>query len=161
MSRKALAKLELRCGFGRMNLGLVGPLPAHLKYSHHFLVTSILAPTYSLFNTQLYVHYRHTNVPQGTLWKSSPPNSGSASKSLIAQAFDRVELRGARRRDGAEDDPDNRGHDDGDDRRQARDRYAVVGKEAYRPRDGKPDHDADDASGHRDQNGFCQKLEPD
>ncbi len=47
------------------------------------------------------------------------PEDGEPTALLVAQTFDRIELRGAGGRDGAEDDPHNRRHDDGDDCRQA------------------------------------------
>src|SRR5580704_8212852 len=68
------------------------------------------------------------------------------SASLVAKAFDRIELRGTRGWDGAEDDPHNRRHDDGDDCRKARNWHAVVGEEANGVGDGKADHDAGNAS---------------
>src|ERR1700687_2512619 len=80
---------------------------------------------------------------------------------LVAQAFDGIELRSAGSRYGAEDDPYNRRHDNSNDRRQPRNRNAIVGEKAYRIGDGEANDNAGNASAERYQNGFSQKLEAD
>ena len=65
---------------------------------------------------------------------------------LVAQALDGIELGGAGGGDGAENHPDQRRHDNGDDGGPAVDWYAVLGKEAHRVRDSEADNDAGEAS---------------
>ena len=63
---------------------------------------------------------------------------------LVSQAFDRVEVGGAGGGNGAKDDSHQRGNDNGDDRREARNRDAILGKVT----DGKRDRQSDEKAEH-------------
>src|SRR6266852_8203129 len=80
---------------------------------------------------------------------------------LVAQAFDGIELRGADSGDGAEQDANQRGDNDGDDGGEARNGDAILGEVADGEGDGESDDDAEDAADEGDEDGLGEKLEAD
>src|SRR3984893_5898492 len=80
---------------------------------------------------------------------------------LVAQTFDGIELGGADSRNGAEQNADQRAHDDGDDRGETGNRNAIGGEEADGVGDGESDDDAEDAADEGDENGLGKELEAD
>src|SRR5260370_15759307 len=85
-----------------------------------------------------------------------PPSSLESSASrgpprfpvqlFVAQAFDRIELGGANRRNGAEQDADQGRDDDGDDGGEAGNGDAILGEETNGEGDGESDDDTEDAA---------------
>src|SRR5216684_7367991 len=78
---------------------------------------------------------------------------------LVAQAFDGIELGGADSGNGAEQDANQRGNNDGDDGGEARNGDAILGEVADGEGDGEPDDDAKDAADKGDEDGFREELE--
>src|SRR5260370_29067652 len=96
-----------------------------------------------------------------------PPLESSASRGprrfavqlFVAEAFDRIELGGANRRNGAEQDADQGRDDDGDDGGEEGNGDAILGEETNREGDGESDDDTEDADDEGDEHGFGEELE--
>src|SRR6202043_888051 len=80
---------------------------------------------------------------------------------LVAQAFDGIELGGADRGDGAEQNTDQRADGDGNDGRETGNRNAIGGEETDGVGDGESDDDAEDAADEGDENGLGKELKAD
>src|SRR5260370_13732122 len=98
-----------------------------------------------------------------------PPLESSASRGpprctvqlFVAQPCDRIELGGANRRNGAEEDADQGRDDDGDDGGEAGNGDAILGEETNGEGDGESDDDTEDAADEGDEDGLGEELEAD
>src|ERR1700730_19200248 len=80
---------------------------------------------------------------------------------LVAQAFDGIELGGADRGNGAEQDADQRADGDGNDGRETENRNAIGGEDADGVGDGESNNNAEDAADEGNENGLGKELEAD
>src|SRR6202041_2296597 len=80
---------------------------------------------------------------------------------LVAQALDRIELRGSCRWHSAENHSYHRGNYNCDNPRQSVDWNAVLREEAYGVRDGVADHNSGESPDKRDENSLGEKLKAD